>query len=77
MPHRWVSFIYVLGSVSSFHSAVLAGDTDSKKEFQVLKGTLLTSYSSMCLKDKDSFSHCFEVLKLVFQGPFPPGDGQG
>ena len=39
--HDQVNFTS-LGDITSFHSAVLSGDTDSKKDFQILKELLFS-----------------------------------
>ena len=66
-----------LGDITSFHSAVLSGDTDSKKEFQILKEYYLARYTRICPTNKDHLRDSLEFLKLALQGSFPPEVVQG
>ena len=74
--HDWVNFTS-LGGIISFHSAVLSGDTDSKKEFQVLKEYYLAKYTRICPPNKNHLRNSLAFLKLPLQGSFPPEVGQG
>lgn len=70
--------VYRLNEVEGHHAyLVLSEDTESKKEFQGLKGNFLARCFRICLKYTYCLRSSSDSLKLAIQGSFTPGMRQG